>query len=148
MKSGWNKLSEVGYPKESGEYICFSSYGKRSAHYSKEWSGCFQDRATGNDEGMVNMDGKEFVVTHWHHMPEDPHVKESIASGWYKVKRLGDWYVVKYDSVSGLWDVAGFIASSDTHQLAEIGPMVMTLDGELCAGGAQHDPVFNTKQEG
>ncbi|MGL4250161.1 MAG: hypothetical protein ACRCR1_05845 [Aeromonas sp.] len=69
---GWNKLSEVGYPKKSGRYICLSSYGKRCAYFDKQWSGKFQDSVTHNDEGMVNMDGKEFTVTHWHELPDDP----------------------------------------------------------------------------
>lgn len=72
MSDMWNKLSEAGYPDESGKYIIFGSYGKGMAHCTKEWGGCFQDVATGSDEGMEDIDGNEFIVTHWHEMPEDP----------------------------------------------------------------------------
>ena len=68
----WKNLKVDGYPSKSGEYICMSSYGKRGAYYNKEWSGCFQDRATGDDEGMVAYDGTEYEVTHWHELPSDP----------------------------------------------------------------------------
>lgn len=70
-------------------------------------------------------------------------------SGWYRVMPPnGEWEVARYSSNDDGWCVSGDVDLWYDCSFIEIGPMVMTLDGELCAGGAQHDPVFNTKQEG
>lgn len=74
-----------------------------------------------------------------------------MKSGWYKVKkdRQSRWVIAEYvDDYEGVFVVSGSDEIVFESEMHEIGPMVMTLDGELCAGGAQHDPVFNTKQEG
>ena len=80
-----------------------------------------------------------------HPHPDD--TQYDRAPGWYRVKlgfNLANWAIGRYTG-SGMWFVCGQTAVEDELTVAE---MVMTLNGELCAGGAQHDPVFNTKQEG
>lgn len=51
-------------PIEGGRYWVMSSYGVRLAGHH-DWGDCFQDEITGCDEGMHNMRGKEFEVSHY-----------------------------------------------------------------------------------
>lgn len=54
-------------PKE-GKYLTDGSYGVGASWYS-DWSNKFQDCASNNDEGMGDMDGKVFTVTHVQALP-------------------------------------------------------------------------------
>ncbi len=51
------------------KYLVDSSYGVGCA-YMSNWSAKFQWCASGEDEGMSNMDRKIFEVYRWQEMPE------------------------------------------------------------------------------
>lgn len=51
-------------PIDGGRYWVMSSYGVRLAGHH-DWGDCFQDETTGCDEGMRDMRGKEFEVSHY-----------------------------------------------------------------------------------
>lgn len=55
---------------EGGRYWVMSSYGVRLATYSPQWSRCFQDQFTSNDEGMSDSKGNVFMVSHYQHIVE------------------------------------------------------------------------------
>ncbi|MGL5726586.1 MAG: hypothetical protein ACRCYD_01870 [Plesiomonas sp.] len=72
-------------------------------------------------------------------------------SGWYRVKFLSDddWEFALYFSDYFFWITAGDAGEWRDYDFHEIDPkMVMTPAGEIVYHSAEHDPVYNTKQEG
>ena len=67
----WIKCSERR-PTESGKYLAATSFGINTVWFEPAWSNKFQDCDTNCDEGMENMDGETFYVTHWQPLPESP----------------------------------------------------------------------------
>lgn len=72
VDNGWIK-HDGSKPIDAGRYWVMSSYGVRMAGYH-DWGDCFQDSLTSNDEGMITMDGKKFIVSHYQPIfePEPP----------------------------------------------------------------------------
>ncbi|CAM0008488.1 hypothetical protein VPHK359_0012 [Vibrio phage K359] len=69
--TGWVKKSEI-LPRSEGVYIVNSTYGVRCAFFQPDISRKFQDCATNNDEGMSDLGGDVYKVTHWMPLPEPP----------------------------------------------------------------------------
>lgn len=58
-------------PDEDGKYFTFGSHGRTTAW----WKGNiqkFQNAESGENEGMQDMDGEVYMVTHWMNLPEKP----------------------------------------------------------------------------
>lgn len=68
-------------------------------------------------------------------------------SGWYKIKfnSCGEPEVAFYSN--GEWLIVGSDIKLGDHDVIVICKM-MTLSGELVYHKTEHDPVYNTKQEG
>lgn len=74
-------------------------------------------------------------------------------SGWYRVwdKNYCKWELLKFDAESNLWTVGDDCFSDSTLLLAGdvIDPkMVMTLSGEIVYHRNEHNPLYNTQQDG
>lgn len=58
-------------PDGDGKYFTFGSHGRTTAW----WKGNtqkFQNAESGENEGMQDMDGEVYIVTHWMNLPEKP----------------------------------------------------------------------------
>ncbi|AUM58673.1 hypothetical protein phiP47_045 [Plesiomonas phage phiP4-7] len=70
-------------------------------------------------------------------------------SGWYRaVVRYGSWQLFEWDANEGWVTDCGLIKYHD-DDFSEIDPqMVMTPSGEMVYHRSEHDPLYNTSQEG
>ncbi|EOH6340977.1 DUF551 domain-containing protein [Providencia stuartii] len=58
-------------PDEDGKYFTFGSHGRTTAWWKGDIQK-FQNAESGENEGMQDMDGEVYIVTHWMNLPEKP----------------------------------------------------------------------------
>lgn len=68
-------------------------------------------------------------------------------SGWYKIKFNSSGEPEIAYHTNGKWLIVGSDIDLGEHDI-EVICKVMTVSGELVYHNAEHDPVYNTKQEG
>lgn len=66
----WIKRSDET-PQKDGKYFTFGSHGRTAAWWKGDISK-FQNAESGENEGMQDMDGEVYMVTHWMNLPEKP----------------------------------------------------------------------------
>ncbi|CAG9416173.1 DUF551 domain-containing protein [Providencia alcalifaciens] len=58
-------------PDIDGKYFTFGSHGRTTAWWKGDIEK-FQNAESGENEGMQDMDGEVYMVTHWMNLPEKP----------------------------------------------------------------------------
>ncbi|MGL5281067.1 MAG: hypothetical protein ACRC8W_04810 [Plesiomonas shigelloides] len=68
-------------------------------------------------------------------------------SGWYRVKHKNSKVTEVALCYNGFWSFVGTQRQPEEGEIY-VYEMIMTLSGEMVYHNAEHNPVYNTKQEG